>query len=331
MKKVCLLLIGMIILSSCSFGGLDTVRNSIPFLRSTPTATQPPTPSWTPSPVPSPTPVPRMFDVGQSVYIVPELVESVFGPFKLGRTIQYMHVSNLYCSDYDTYQLSEEWVYHGQVGLIESFITCGEEVYYRIAVEKWTYSDAEYLWVMENQLSEVLPVLNYPFVLSFSSDSQEDFSFSPYSAYLPEEQVVRRGQVGSTTINGHPVQITLNEVVQVLQGKYKYYRFIATGFMIQNVGNEPIEFNTKDLIQARANAMHVINYSTVRMAQDDPTDVKVLPGESTDFGIVWSFARTVQSDHLAIYLSVNTQIDDNLFVYVVENSLFFRDELHLND
>lgn len=340
MKKICLLLIGIIILSACTFSGLDTIRDAIPnFVRTptstyTPTPTETPTPTWTPSPTPTPTPVPHLFDVGQSIFLIPELVDAVFGPFDLGRSIQYIGVLDLYCRYIDTYELSREWVYHGQEGLIVDFITCGEDIIYKVAVEDWTYAHTDYLWIRENQLSEELPLLNYPYVLSFSSDSTDSIEYSPYTAYLPEELVVRTGQAGSTTINGQPVQITLIEVLELPKGErniFKFYRFYSTVFMIQNEGTEPVEFNTRDLIKARINAMNVFKNPTVKLAHNDSTDVKVLPGETANFGIVWSSARTMVSDQLAIYISVNTPIEDDLYVFVLENSLLFRAEILLID
>ena len=334
MNKMNLLIVGKIALSACTSGRLDIGLGPTPILESTPSQTQPPTPSVTPSPVPSPTPIPALFDVGQKVYLIPELVDAVFGPYKLGRAIQYLGVLDLYCSYIETYEQSEEWVYHGQEVLIEDFITCGEDIIYKVVVEDWTYSHADYLWVMEDQLSEELPLVNYPYVLSFTSDSTDDIGFSPYIAYLPGELIIPTGQAASTIINEQLVQITLNEVEEIPPGEskiHRFYRFYSTAFMIQNEGDDPIEFNTRDLIKARANAMNIIQNPTVKLTINDPFDVKVLPGESIDFEVVWSSARTMPSDQLAIYISVNTPIEDDLFVFVTENSLLFREVLHLID
>ena len=334
MKRIWWLFIGIIILSACSFNDLDGVRDAIPFLAktSTPTATLSPTPSPTSTPAPSPTPVPHLFDVGQDVFLRPDLIEVVFGPFKLGRTFHYMQVSELRCGDYETYEQSETWVYHGQQGTIENCLTCGETNYYQLALESWTYSDIEMMWVREDQLAGDLPVLNYPFVLSFPGDSEEESGFSPYTAYIPPELVVFKDQTGTTIINDQAVQIQLKELVEVDPDKSKFYRYLLTGFTIQNEGTETLKFHSKDLIQARANAMFVISNPTVYLTQTETAEVMVPPGEAVDFGMVWKFTRTQYSNHdLAVYISFNTPLEDRLFVTVAEDSLFFRDVLSLRD
>jgi hypothetical protein len=333
-KRIWWLFIGIIILSACTFSGLDGIRDAIPFLARTPTptATLPPTPSPTPTPLPSPTPVPHLFDVGQGVFLRPELTEAVFGPFKQGRTFHYMQVSELRCGDYDTYQQSETWVYHGQQGVIESLLTCGDSNYYELTLATWTYSGVEHIWVREDQLAGDQPVLDYPFVLSFPGDTEEEIGFSPYTAYIPPEIVVGKDQAGSTVIYGQPVQILLKEVVEVDQNKSKFYRYLLTGFSIRNAGPETLEFHSKDLIQARANAIRVISNPTVKLTQTEPAEVIVPAGETVDFDLVWKFTRTRYSDHdLAIYISFNTPLEDKLYVYVAEDSLFFREVLFWQD
>ena len=334
MKRIWWLFIGIIILSACSFSGLDGIREVIPFLAqtATPTATLTSTPSPTPTPLPTPTPVPHLFDVGQGVFLRPELIEAVFGPFELGRTFHYMQVSELHCGDYEIYEQSETWVYHGQIGIVQDLLTCGERVYYHLALEAWTHSDVETMWVKEEQLAGHIPVLDYPFILSYPDDSLEVAVLSPYTAYIPPELFISNDQAGSTTISDLPVQLYLNEVVEVDPDKSKFYRYVSTGFSIQNDGAEPLEFNSKDLIQARANAMFVISNPTVKLTQTETADVIVPPGEAVDFGMVWKFTRTQYSNHdLAIYISINTPLEDKLFVTVAEDSLFFRDVLSWRD
>jgi hypothetical protein len=243
-----------------------------------------------------------------------------------------MQVLDLECGDYDAYQQSQEWVYQGEKGQIEEAKICGEEVFYRVAVEKWTYSDIEYFWVRETQLSEKEPTLGYPFVLSIASDIEEEILVSPYTAYLPEELALKKGETGTATINGQSVQITLDQVGEINQGSSKFYRYLSTMFTVHNLGGQQLKFDTKDLIQARANAIMAESNPTVRVDQKDSAEISIPPNQSGEFEISWRFSQSMWSDHdLAIYFSVNTPIEDNLYVLIHEDSLFFRDVVPLNE
>lgn len=330
MRKVPWLLVLICILSACTFSGQDLI--SFFKITPTPTPTQPPTPSLTPTPEPTPTPIPYLFERGQEVYLLPELKETVFGPFKLGRAIHFMQVSDLQCGDYQTYQESETWVYHGQTGTVEETLTCGESNYYQLALETWTHSDVEDMWVTEEQLAGDYPVLDYPFILSFPDDSLEVAVLSPYTAYLPPQLVLEKGQEGLTAIDGEPVQIQLDQVVEVDHNKSKFYRYLATGFTIRNQGDQGVEISSKDLIQGRANALDVISNPTVKLTQINPLELSIPPGESLEVELVWKFTRTRYSDHdLAVYLAINTTLEDNLFLIIHRNTVFFRDVLTLSN
>lgn len=334
MKRFWWLLLAIITLSACTLNGLDGVRNVVPFLAktATPTATFTPIPSPTPTPTPPPTPVPHLFNVGQNVFLRPELIEAVFGPFKFGRTFHYMQVSELRCGDYDTYEQSETWVYHGQTGNIQDLLTCGESVYYQLALETWTHSDVDNMWVKEQQLAGDHPVLDYPFILSYPDDSLEVALRSPYTAYLPPHVVLGKDQAGITVIDGEPAQIRLDQVLEVDHNKSKFYRYVSTVFTIRNEGDKGFVIRSKDLIQGRANAVDVISNPTVKLTQLIPTEISVQPGESVEIDLVWKFTRTRYSDHdLAIYIAIHTTLEDNLYVFVAEDSLFFREVLFLRD
>ena len=331
MRRIWLLVAGFAILSACTGELLEDIDLSLPGLRSTPTATPQPTPTWTPSPVPTQTPISFQFEVGEPVFLVPDLIDAVFGPFKLGREIQYMQVAELQCGDYDTYQLSRVWVYHGQQGMILDRLACGLEEFYKLGAEEWTYADKMDIWVRLEQVSASLPTKNYPFILGFPTDFLDEINNSPYYAYIPPHLPLEIGMTGNTTINDHLVQMTLIDATQVLQGESKYYRHISTIILIENRSPDPVDINSKQLFQARANAMGVPRNVTSTLSQRYPANAVVEPGESVEIEIVWSFARTVLSDQLAVYLAVNTAIEDSLYIIVNEDSIFFRTEIVLND
>jgi hypothetical protein len=273
------------------------------------------------------TPIPTKFQIGQEVYLAPSLVEARAGPYGLARSVFGWHRLDVGCGG----ELEETLINHNQVGVVIDTLVCNDNTYYKIKSESFRYSnlsrspDTE-KWLPEDQLSnEKISPISFPFYLKLASEASGRYSDeSPYLTYLPPELVHYQGEDITTSLNKQPIRLIQESFQEVNEGEDNLYRYFLTSFTIFNDGTERIDFNTQQVLQAKANAVGVEANPSIEVEQETSQDVSIESQKSKDFEVVWKILDLKRDKDLAVYITVNTPIQENIYVIVNEQSAFIR-------
>lgn len=276
------------------------------------------------------------FSIGQIVYLVPELVEAGPGPYGLGRAITKLSdnialfetVSN--CDDLTRAEEEVAWVFHNLQGEVIDVLPCGETTFYRVSVGEFLYADEWDDWILEEQISEnqVSPV-GFPFVLKLRSDQPFPDPYSPYLTHLPVELISRAGDNDRVFFADQPARMALLGVSEV-STESNIYRSFSIVFRLTNEGTDDIIFDSSELLAGKYNKVDVEANPSDELIQEVPAEVVVPPNESIDFEVLWQMFEIRSTERtLAFYITVNTPIHNDLYVFVNENSLFFRELVQL--